>query len=96
MVGICGHGSAEIQVYQWTSNKKAPNVLFTSTGTSHRTERHGGWSRDGITLYNSLIEELAINRKDLHDKIVNVGNDVKKTEWRSWRKSFLLGKMVGP
>ena len=71
--------------------KNAPSVLFTSTDAGyHRTERHGGWSRDGITLYNSLIQELTTNRKKLHDKIVNVGNNVKKTGMEILEDKFIF------
>jgi len=44
-------------------NSHAPTVLYTSTGIGRRTEVYGGWSSDGILLYNTLVKELTTTRK---------------------------------
>jgi len=73
----------------------APLVLFTATGQGRRTEIHGGWNKDGISLYNTLVEELAANRKklDLEKMELESGETTSKMEhlentFFSWAKQW--------
>ena len=59
--------------------ENAPHVLYTSTKSGRRTEIHGGWSQDGISLYNTLVNELTINRRNLDTDMVEIGSNVKKS-----------------
>ena len=95
MVVICGHGSVEILVWHKNSKKNAPSVLFTSTRMGSRTETHGGWSQDGITLYNIMVEELKNNRKKLDLETVDIGDGVTKSRMDLLEEKFFLGKKLG-
>ena len=59
------------QVQISNESSRAPNVLFTSKGIGRRTEGYGGWSQEGIALYNRLVEELTLNR-------INLDKDMEK------------------
>ena len=41
---------------------------------------HGGWSKEGITLYNTLVKELTVIRKKLNCKTVDHGNGTKQSK----------------
>jgi len=67
----------------------APKVLYTSNGQGRRTFEFGGWSQDGIALYNTLVEELSINRTKLYNDMVNIGNGIMKSKMELLEEAFL-------
>src|SRR5687768_6797959 len=60
--------------------QNAPNVLYTSSRSGRRTEAHGGWGQEGISLYNTLVDELTNNRKKSDDETLVDMNGLKKTK----------------
>lgn len=82
----------ECQNINATTNFKqlhAPKVLFTSNGRGRRTSEFGGWSQDGIALYNTLVEELSTNRTKLDREMVDIGNGMTKSKMELLEKAFL-------
>src|SRR5687767_795884 len=67
----------------------APKVLFTSTGNGRRTNEFGGWSQDGIALYNTLVEELSANRTKLDIGMVDIGDGTRKSKMELLEEAFL-------
>jgi len=75
-------------------NEHAPNVMFTLTGRGRRTEAYGGWNKDGIALYNTLINELTANRRRLDLEYVDYGNDILKTKMEFLEGAFLYWAQI--
>ena len=72
----------------------APNVLFTSTGKGRRTEAFGGWNKEGIALYNTLVNELTSNRRRLDLEYVDCGNGYLKTKMDFVEDAFLYWAQI--
>jgi len=58
----------------------APTVMYTKKGMGCRTNVHGGWSQEGISLYNKLVTELTEKRKLLDRESVYLGNGMQKSK----------------
>src|SRR5688572_24794320 len=67
----------------------APNVLYTSAGQGRWTVEFGGWNQDGITLYNTLVEELTTNREKLNATMVDDENGSTITKMDFLESAFL-------
>ena len=66
----------------------APKPLFTKKGLGCRTQIHGGWSQDGISLYNTLVTELTENRKILDNETIDLGNGVRLSKMKLLDEQF--------
>ena len=72
----------------------APKVLFTSAGKGKQTETYGGWNKEGISLYNDLVEELTMIRKKLDLETINMGNGVKKRKMEFIEEAYIHWAMI--
>ena len=68
--------------------KNAPSVLFTAMGQGRRTEIHGGWSKDGISLYNTLVEELTTNRRKFDQETMESDSCITMSKMEHLENTF--------
>src|SRR5688572_2012663 len=47
-------------LWAWECHNPGTTIAFKKANAPHRTVEFGGWNQDGITLYNTLVEELTI------------------------------------
>src|SRR5688572_22333953 len=71
-------------------HENAPTPLYTKKGLGCRTQVHGGWSQDGISLYNTLVTELTENRKILDKENIILVNGVQISKMESLNKKFYI------